>query len=903
MTVIIVESGPQRGRHVVLDPEQPIFIGSDTECELQLTSDGIADRQIVVKRLKSGGFGAKSLTGEFELNGEALAVSRLSEGDRIRIAGVELLVSAEAPPRAQAPDPTPAKSPAPPPSPSKKPRSDGHLRNGDEIGGFRILDILGKGGQGIVYRAEQISLNREVALKVLKHSLTADPVFVARFQAEARAAARLHHPNVVQVFDVGHEGDTWFYAMELMGQGSLEQLLKQRGKLHSEEVIPLLEDAARAFEYAEQLRIVHRDVKPDNLMLDQHGHIKLVDLGLALTEEDSDGGKAVGSPAFMSPEQALRRPVDHRSDIYSLGCTAYRLLAGRNPFRRKTVKEILIAHCKEEAEPIQGFAPGASPELINIVSTMMEKDPEDRFQSASELREALEGLTANKGPNRLVLFAGAGVLLLIAVGAVVWAATRPATETRIVNVGELSEKERQQAAEKRRQLEAKNALLEVRASTQVGIARAEAFEACAAKYPDTEAGSEAKDAAAEIRTKIAESKRLATEQSQAVTEAATALTTAFRQALDSGNLAAASAALEPNTSLAEFVLEAEEYKVTRDQLAGELQTTADAEIAKRQGPVRAALEARDAAALRRALIGFRAVIDGEAKLPESVVPAERVAELAAFADAARQRVDEIEAEQANTNQATAWEGYSRVTTSDVGPLRQLLVLQPIAAIDAFQPIVDEFPGTLAARRALALRPAFEAAEAYLKSLEAALSDGQRFPLPHQSDEAGLRLAGLERTPDGTAALLVEGLDADGQDPERIEAGQFGRNPARWFPELEQDRTGRAALVGLTALAHHIRAAREYMATLQPTDDSSGVGEHTFDLWPDDLIRSAAVLADRGADGGDIETWRSLAAEELTAARWLIQGMRALAGSRNQSAAKLFVRVQHEYPNSLVARAL
>ena len=317
---LTVETGPLAGTIVALDRDHPTMLGSGPDCALRVQEAGVQPHHAVVKALKDQGFGLKALAAGVRVNGAAVEATPLKDGDVIELGTTRIAFGQV------------------------------QKRGLPQITGYRILGELGRGGMGNVYRAEQTSLHREVALKVLNRELTKDPAFVAKFVAEARAAAKLQHPNVVQVFDVDQDGETYFYAMELMHDGSLEDWLKQHGAMPVERALRVVSDAASGLAYAESLGIVHRDIKPDNLMLDQHGAVKIADLGLAGTVEDTEEN-AIGTPHFMAPEQVLKKDIDHRTDLYALGCTFYRLVTGKTPFRGQTVKDILRAQVKDDAEP------------------------------------------------------------------------------------------------------------------------------------------------------------------------------------------------------------------------------------------------------------------------------------------------------------------------------------------------------------------------------------------------------------------------------------------------------------------------------------------------------------------------------------------------------------------------
>ena len=399
MAELTVESGPLSGQTLAFTEDTTFLVGSGEGCSLRLQTPGIADQHLVIKALKDGGFGIKMLGGPFSLNGKDAEAARLREGDIIELADTRLRFG--------------------PKKTAKKSQGLGNL------GGYQMIEILGKGGHGTVYRAEQMSLHRNVALKVLPTETTKNPEFVGRFVAEARAAARLSHPNVVQVFDVGHDGNTYFLSMEIMELGSLEDRLKREGKIDWQECLQLIIDAAHGLAYAESMRIVHRDIKPDNLMVDVHGTVKIADLGLAMSD-DEEQGKIVGTPHFMSPEQATGKPLDHRSDLYSLGCTFFRLMTGRPLFQRSTSKDILRAHVNDEPESADEIHSEIPAGVAAAINQLVEKDPDDRYQSSEDLIEDLNQLLTPPA-KRGLLIVSLAALLLGASGVIYHLATRAPT--------------------------------------------------------------------------------------------------------------------------------------------------------------------------------------------------------------------------------------------------------------------------------------------------------------------------------------------------------------------------------------------------------------------------------------------------------------------------------------------
>jgi hypothetical protein len=275
------------------------------------------------------------------------------------------------------------------------PHSDFDLVRAALIDDYELLDELGRGGMAIVYRARERQLDREVALKVLPLGLAHDAGLVARFQREARLAAQLEHPNIVPIYRVGQSGPVIFIVMKLLRGQSLNGRLATLGRLPAGEVCRVLIETASALGYAHRRGIVHRDVKPDNVMLDQEGRAVVTDFGIARSMADSKltaAGMSIGTPRYMSPEQARAREADGRSDLYSLGVLGYQCLTGRVPFDDGEPLAILMQHL-EAPVPRPTLADSGSAEeraVYAAVERLLAKEPADRFQTADELIAALE---------------------------------------------------------------------------------------------------------------------------------------------------------------------------------------------------------------------------------------------------------------------------------------------------------------------------------------------------------------------------------------------------------------------------------------------------------------------------------------------------------------------------------
>ncbi len=417
---------------IELPRQGAMTIGSSRErADVVIEGQGVADVHCAIGRAKGGGWGLKDLGSEHGtiVNGERVQAHKLEAGDLVLVGSRRLRVvdpaskSAE-PPRAA---PAPTSAPVAPSAPTQfAPQASvpAEAPRGLAVKGYRVERALGRGGMGEVYLAVQESLGRPVALKVLAAKLAADADFVKRFQAEARAAAALNHPNVVTVHDVWEESGRHFLAMEYMDKGNLEQRLQREGRLNPKEAIEILSDAAKALVYAELRGIIHRDIKPANLMQNAVGTTKLADLGLAMHLEaeatESDNKKIFGTPHFISPEQARGEKVDIRSDLYSLGATMYRLISGRTPFEGASTRDILRGHFLEAPKPLAELAPQTPPALAEMVHRLLAKKPDERYASAGVLLQEIERLrsaTLHGAP--LAPAPASGSKLPLAIGAVV----------------------------------------------------------------------------------------------------------------------------------------------------------------------------------------------------------------------------------------------------------------------------------------------------------------------------------------------------------------------------------------------------------------------------------------------------------------------------------------------------
>jgi serine/threonine protein kinase len=300
------------------------------------------------------------------------------------------------------------------------------------IGGYPILEKLGEGGMGVVFKARHPRLHRIVALKIIRAEHVTNPVAVARFLREIRASAQLAHPNLVRTYDAGQVEQTYFYAMQFIDGLNLSRLVQKEGPLAVDRACDYALQAALGLQHIHEHGMVHRDIKPSNLMVTRTpalgadgpvplsavstgpvgpwGQVKILDLGTArLCDETEETGRKkpaltklgtiMGTADYMAPEQALAsRHADIRSDIYSLGCTLYLMLTGQPPFPGGGAMEKIMRHQLDAPAPVESLRPGVPATLLALVRRMMAKKPEERFQAPAELTEALANVAASLGP-------------------------------------------------------------------------------------------------------------------------------------------------------------------------------------------------------------------------------------------------------------------------------------------------------------------------------------------------------------------------------------------------------------------------------------------------------------------------------------------------------------------------
>jgi serine/threonine-protein kinase len=289
---------------------------------------------------------------------------------------------------------------------TQPPTTPGVDLTGQPLGDFHVLRRLGQGGMGQVFLAEQVSLKRKVALKILRADLANNAVSLQRFKAEAEAVARATHANIVQVYAIGEANGLHYMALEYVEGRNLRDHLERKGTLDVPLALSVMRQVAAALQRAAELGVIHRDVKPENILLTRQGEVKVADFGLSRCFAPdqpplslTQSGVALGTPLYMSPEQVEGKPLDPRTDIYSFGATCYHLLAGVPPFQGTAAYEVALKHVRDEPVPLHEVRPDLPADLCAVVGKMMAKDPGQRYQTCREIlgdlqrvRDGLAGL-------------------------------------------------------------------------------------------------------------------------------------------------------------------------------------------------------------------------------------------------------------------------------------------------------------------------------------------------------------------------------------------------------------------------------------------------------------------------------------------------------------------------------
>jgi len=268
---------------------------------------------------------------------------------------------------------------------------------GTIVGGCKIEKLIGRGGMGAVYKAENVNLGQPVALKVMSTKLVTDESYVQRFMREARVAAQLAHPNVVRAYDVGEDQGYYFIIMEFIDGPSVRQVIRQRGRIAPQEALGWALQVAKGLDAAHRLNMIHRDIKPHNLLLTKDGVVKISDFGLAKSlssgTQITQSGMVMGTPEYMSPEQCNGEKVDIRADIYSLGATLFEMLIGKPPYDGDSLVAVMTKQLREPVPDLRKY-PDIPPALAPLIEKMMAKKADDRYQTPAETIQAIEGVLA-----------------------------------------------------------------------------------------------------------------------------------------------------------------------------------------------------------------------------------------------------------------------------------------------------------------------------------------------------------------------------------------------------------------------------------------------------------------------------------------------------------------------------
>ncbi len=281
---------------------------------------------------------------------------------------------------------------------------------GQKLGGrYEIEELVGRGGMSAVYKGTDPNLRRTVAIKLIHPHLSEDSQFVSRFEQEAAAVAQLKHPNVIQVFDFDNDEDTYYMILEFIPGETLHERLKRLGaasqRLSPEEAIEITAGICDALDYAHKRGMIHRDVKPANIMLSMQGQAILMDFGIAKIiggKEHTATGAVVGTALYMSPEQAKGELPDARVDVYALGVTLYEMLAGRPPFEADSAMTLLMMHVNDPVPDLLEINPNVPSELIELVGKALAKDREERFQTAGDFASALRSIDLQKVEGKVI---------------------------------------------------------------------------------------------------------------------------------------------------------------------------------------------------------------------------------------------------------------------------------------------------------------------------------------------------------------------------------------------------------------------------------------------------------------------------------------------------------------------
>lgn len=387
MAKLVCQTGPKAGHEYPLTKDLTIM-GRQSSCDVQIL-DNMSSRAHCQIRRDGKLFSLVDLgsrNGTY-LNDKKVSERQLAFGDRVRIGEAEYKLVKEA----------------------------GDVELKDLLSKYEVMEKIGEGGMGIVYKANQKSMNRVVALKILSPKYSAKQRFVDQFIKEARAAGALNHPNIIQVHEVGTENDIHYFSMEYVEGATCMQVLRDQGPFKIGEALEIIRQTAKALEYAHSQRLIHQDIKPDNIMIGPNNQVKLADLGISKTfdEVESEEGpkRVMGTPHYMAPEAALGKKIDHRVDIYALGATLYHLLTGKTPYSGTSATEVLKAHVMDPLPAIEDINPDVPPDVCALVERLVAKKADDRYQNAAEIVEEVVRLQEGHGLGTARISGGETMLL------------------------------------------------------------------------------------------------------------------------------------------------------------------------------------------------------------------------------------------------------------------------------------------------------------------------------------------------------------------------------------------------------------------------------------------------------------------------------------------------------------
>ena len=282
---------------------------------------------------------------------------------------------------------------------------------GKQIGArYELLEHIGGGGMAIVYKAHDVLLNRKVAVKILREQYVNDEDFIRRFRREAQSAASLSHPNVVSIYDVGQEDDVHYIVMEYVAGSNLNEEIRRRAPFQVDEALRIAVQICDALDHAHQNQIIHRDIKPHNILIGRNGRVKVTDFGIARAASSADitqTGSVIGSVHYLSPEHAKGIKQGEKSDIYSLGIVLYQMLTNQLPFSGDSPISVALKHLQEQVESPRLYNPHIPPDVEAIILKTLQKNPEERYNSAKELQQDLEAIMDGDRIDTIVRFVDA----------------------------------------------------------------------------------------------------------------------------------------------------------------------------------------------------------------------------------------------------------------------------------------------------------------------------------------------------------------------------------------------------------------------------------------------------------------------------------------------------------------